>query len=44
MNPSSGLKGLVQRLLVPLINPPVYRKELKLLEAFAQQRRTTTTI
>jgi hypothetical protein len=44
MNPSPGLKGLVQRLLVPLINPPVYRKELKLLEAFAQQRRTTTTI
>jgi hypothetical protein len=44
MNPSPGLKGLVQRLLVPLINVPVYRKELKLLEAFAQQKRATTTI
>jgi hypothetical protein len=38
MNASPGLKGLVERLLVPLANPPVYRQELKLLEAVAQQR------
>ena len=38
MNASPGLKGLVQRLVVPIANPPIYRKELKLLEAVAQQR------
>lgn len=38
LNASSGLRGLVERLLVPLVNPPIYRKELKLLEAVAQQR------
>ncbi|GAC1394091.1 MAG: hypothetical protein NVSMB38_25060 [Ktedonobacteraceae bacterium] len=39
MNASPGLTGLVESIVVPLINPPVYRKELKLLEAFAQKRR-----
>ena len=38
LNASPGLRGLVERLLVPLANPPIYRKELKLLEAVAQQR------
>ncbi len=38
LNASPGLRGLVERLLVPLTNPPIYRKELKLLEAVAQQR------
>jgi hypothetical protein len=38
MNSSPGLRGLVERLLIPRIQPPVYRRELKLLEAVAQQR------
>lgn len=36
MNPDPGVKGLVQRMLVPFINRRTYREELKLLEAFAQ--------
>src|SRR5947209_3372954 len=39
MNTSPGFKGLVERIIVPIINPRVYRKELKLLEAVAQKRR-----
>ena len=42
MNTSPGLQGFVERIIVPIMNPRVYRRELKLLEAFAQQRRTTT--
>ncbi len=38
MNASSGLKGLVERLVLSLANPSIYRKELKLLEVVAQQR------
>jgi hypothetical protein len=38
MNSSPGFRGLVERLLMPRIQPPVYRRELKLLEAVAQQR------
>lgn len=38
MNPSPGLRGLLERLIVPMANPPIYRKELKLLEVVAQQR------
>ncbi len=37
MNASPGLRGLLERLLVPLANPPIYRQELKLLEVVAQQ-------
>ena len=44
MNPSPGLKGVVERILVPLINARVYRKELQLLEAYAQKRRTSTHV
>jgi len=40
MNTSPGLKGFVERIVVPIVNPPVYRKELKLLEAVAQKRGT----
>jgi hypothetical protein len=36
MNPDPGFKGLVQRMLVPLINGRTYREELKLLEAYSQ--------
>jgi len=38
MDASPGLTGLVERIVVPLVNPPVYRKELKLLETVAQKR------
>lgn len=38
MKASPGFKGLVERLLIPGANPPIYRKELKLLESVAQQR------
>jgi hypothetical protein len=38
MKPSPGLRGLVERLVVPMVNPPIYRKELKLLESVAQRR------
>jgi len=34
------IKGFVERIVVPIVNPPVYRKELKLLEAVAQKRGT----
>lgn len=37
MNASPGLAGLVERILIPRINGRIYRKELRLLEAFAQK-------
>ncbi len=40
MLPSPGLKGLVERILVPMINPRIYQKELTLLEGVAQRRST----
>jgi len=41
MNTSPGLTGVVERILVPMIYPRLYRKELKLLEAVAQKKRVT---
>jgi len=41
MNTSRGFKGLVERIIVPIINRQMYRKELKLLETVAQKRRTS---
>lgn len=41
MDTSPGLKGFVERLVVLLVNPKIYRKELKLLETFAQQKSIT---
>jgi hypothetical protein len=38
MNASTGLRGLIERLVVSIVNPSIYRKELKLLEVVAQQR------
>ncbi|MBV9711877.1 MAG: hypothetical protein JO011_13315, partial [Ktedonobacteraceae bacterium] len=38
MNASSGLAGVVERIVVPIINPRLYQKELKLLEEIAQKR------
>jgi len=40
LNLSPGVKGFVERVVVPIIFPPVFRKELKLLEAVAQKRGT----
>lgn len=40
MNTRPGLTGFVERIVVSLFNPPVYRKELKQLEAVAQKRAT----
>jgi hypothetical protein len=36
MNASPGLKGFIERVVVSIFNPKIYRKELKLLEAVAQ--------
>ena len=38
MNASPGLAGVIERIVVPIINPRLYQKELKLLEAVAQKR------
>lgn len=40
MNASPGLQGLVERIVVPILNARIYRKELKLLERVAQKRAT----
>lgn len=40
MRTSPGMRGLLERILVPMINPRIYQKELKLLEEVAQGRRT----
>jgi len=40
LNSSPGLKGFFERIVVPIVFPPIYRKELKLLEAVAQKRGT----
>jgi hypothetical protein len=41
MNASPGLAGAVERIVVSMINPRLYRKELKLLEEVAQKKRDT---
>ena len=38
MRSSPGLRGLVERILFPMINTRIYKKELKLLEEVAQRR------
>ena len=38
--PSPEIRGLVERILVQIINPRIYRKELTLLEGVAQRRST----
>ncbi|HEY5004003.1 MAG TPA: SRPBCC family protein [Ktedonobacteraceae bacterium] len=40
MNASAGLAGVVERIVVPIINARIYAKELKLLEAVAQKKKT----
>jgi len=44
MNTSPGFMGFMERIIVPLYNPRVYRKELKLLEEVAQKRGTTSNV
>ena len=43
MNTSPGLKGFFEQVVFPIVLPPVYHKELKLLEAVAQKRGTPIT-
>ncbi|MGZ6368394.1 MAG: SRPBCC family protein [Ktedonobacteraceae bacterium] len=38
MNASPGIRGFVERVILSIFNPRIYRKELKLLEAVAQKR------
>jgi Polyketide cyclase / dehydrase and lipid transport len=38
MNASAGLTGVVERIVVPLINSRLYREELQLLEEVAQRQ------
>jgi Polyketide cyclase / dehydrase and lipid transport len=38
LNTSPGLTGIVEHIVVPLINPRIYRKEMKKLEAVARER------
>ena len=40
MNVSPGLQGVVERIVIPMINPRLYRKELKQLEAVAREVKT----
>ncbi len=37
MNTSPGLQGIVERIVIPVINPRLYRRELKQLEAVARE-------
>ena len=39
MNTSSGVKGFIEWIVVSIFNPPIYRKELKLLESVAQKKK-----
>ncbi len=38
MNASPGLTGLIERIVVPMVNKSAYQKELKLLEVVARKR------
>jgi len=38
LNTSPGLTGIIERIVILMINPRLYRKELQLLEAFAQRQ------
>jgi hypothetical protein len=40
MNSRPGIKGFLERILLPIIFPSIYHKELKLLEAVAQKQGT----
>jgi Polyketide cyclase / dehydrase and lipid transport len=38
MNASPGFRGFAERVVLSIFNPRIYRKEMKLLEAVAQER------
>ena len=38
MNASPGIRGFAERVILSIFNPRIYRKEMKLLEAVAQER------
>lgn len=40
MNTRPGLAGVMERITISIVNPRIYRKELQLLEIFAQKRST----
>ena len=40
MNASPGIRGFAERVILSIFNPRIYRKEMKLLEAVAQERQT----
>ncbi len=42
-NPGPGFMGFIERIISPIVLPPVFHKELKLLEAAAQKRATSLT-
>lgn len=42
MNTRPGFAGVIERITISIVNPRIYRKELQLLEAFAQKRSTPT--
>ncbi len=41
---SPGLKGLVERLLIPVMFPPIYRQELENIAAYVAQRPTVAPV
>ncbi len=43
VNASQGLSGLVERMVISMFNPRIYREEMKLLEAVAQKRECSVT-
>ena len=40
MYTSPGIRGFAERVILSIFNPRIYRKEMKLLEAVAQERQT----
>jgi Polyketide cyclase / dehydrase and lipid transport len=41
LDASPGLKGLIERVVLSMFNPRIYREEMKLLEAVAQRRESS---
>ena len=41
LNASPGLRGFLERMVLSMFNPRIYREEMKLLEAVAQKRESS---
>jgi Polyketide cyclase / dehydrase and lipid transport len=41
LNASPGLTGIAERIIISLVNPSIYRKEMKKLEAVAREKTST---